>query len=46
MDTDHILPYSSTKAKKLGFFGFVDSAESVFQVFREFADMKMIPPLP
>lgn len=38
--------YSSTKAKKLGFFGFVDSVESMFEVFREFSDMKMIPPLP
>jgi len=37
---------STAKAKKLGFFGFVDSAESVFKVFQEFVDLKMIPPLP
>ncbi|KAJ6007829.1 hypothetical protein N7540_011805 [Penicillium herquei] len=38
--------FSATKAKKLGFFGFVDSTESIFKVFEEFADMKMLPKLP
>lgn len=37
---------STAKAKKLGFFGFVDSTESVFKVFQEFVDLKMVPPLP
>ncbi|KAF9894268.1 hypothetical protein FE257_007770 [Aspergillus nanangensis] len=41
---DHPIYYSTTKTKKLGFFGFVDSNESVLEVLREFVDMKMIPP--
>lgn len=37
---------STSKAKKLGFFGFVDSTESVFEVLQDFVNLKMIPPLP
>lgn len=37
---------STTKAKKLGFFGFVDSNESIFKVIDEFADLKMVPKSP
>ncbi|PYI08329.1 hypothetical protein BO78DRAFT_441708 [Aspergillus sclerotiicarbonarius CBS 121057] len=37
--------FSTTRAKKLGFFGFVDSAESLFGVLDEFVDLKMIPPI-
>lgn len=37
---------SSTKVKKLGWFGFVDTAESMFKVFDEFVVLRMIPPLP
>ncbi|KAL1884844.1 hypothetical protein Plec18167_001499 [Paecilomyces lecythidis] len=40
------ISFSTTKAKKLGFFGFVDSYESIFKVLNEFVDMKMIPKLP
>ncbi|KAF2141531.1 uncharacterized protein K452DRAFT_228931 [Aplosporella prunicola CBS 121167] len=36
--------YSTTKARKLGFFGFVDSIESIFKVFDDFVGLKMIPP--
>ncbi|KFZ02442.1 hypothetical protein V500_00185 [Pseudogymnoascus sp. VKM F-4518 (FW-2643)] len=38
--------FTTTKAKKLGFFGFVDSSESVLKVLEEFVDLKMIPSLP
>ena len=34
---------SSAKAKKHGFFGFVDSYESIFSVIEEFAAMKIVP---
>ncbi|KAJ9198133.1 hypothetical protein DTO166G4_1626 [Paecilomyces variotii] len=40
------LYFSTTKAKKLGFFGFVDSNESIFKVIDEFADLKMVPKSP
>ncbi|RAK98091.1 SDR family oxidoreductase [Aspergillus ibericus CBS 121593] len=36
---------STTRAKKLGFFGFVDSTESLFSVLDEFVELKMIPPI-
>ncbi|OOF93312.1 hypothetical protein ASPCADRAFT_173036 [Aspergillus carbonarius ITEM 5010] len=35
---------STRRRKKLGFFGFVDSMESMFRVFDEFVDLKVIPP--
>jgi hypothetical protein len=34
------------KAKKLGWFGFVDSSESLLEVFDDLAKLKMIPPVP
>jgi len=37
---------SMDKSRKLGWHGFVDSSESILQVFREFAELKMIPPVP
>ncbi|MCJ1311584.1 hypothetical protein MMC25_005257 [Agyrium rufum] len=43
---DTSLMYSTSKQKQLGFFGFVDSYASLFKVMEEFAEMKMIPPLP
>lgn len=38
--------YSMSKSRKAGFFGFVDSTESIFKIFQEFVDLQMIPPLP
>ncbi|PWY93022.1 hypothetical protein BO94DRAFT_487499 [Aspergillus sclerotioniger CBS 115572] len=38
------MQFSTTRRKKLGFFGFVDSTESVLRVLDEFVDLKMIPP--
>ncbi|KAI1076792.1 hypothetical protein F5B20DRAFT_593790 [Whalleya microplaca] len=35
--------YSNTKLRKLGFFGFVDSTESMCSVFDEFVGLKMVP---
>lgn len=35
--------YSATKAKKFGFFGFVDSYESIFSVVEEFVALKIVP---
>ncbi|OJJ77977.1 hypothetical protein ASPBRDRAFT_253535 [Aspergillus brasiliensis CBS 101740] len=35
--------FSTTRAKTLGFFGFVDSSVSIFKTFEEFVDMKMLP---
>lgn len=34
---------SSTKAKKYGFFGSVDSYESILSVAREFVELKIVP---
>lgn len=34
------------KSRKLGWHGFVDSSESVLEVFKSFAELKMIPPIP
>lgn len=34
------------KAKKLGYFGFVDSNESLLRVIEEFVDLQMAPALP
>ncbi|KAH0365400.1 hypothetical protein KCU65_g6118, partial [Aureobasidium melanogenum] len=33
--------YSNTKLRKYGFYGFVDSTESLFNVFDEFVELKM-----
>lgn len=38
--------YSTANIKKIGFFGFVDSTESIFQAMQGFVDLKMAPPLP
>ncbi|KAG9521966.1 hypothetical protein KCV07_g3378, partial [Aureobasidium melanogenum] len=35
--------YSNTKLRKHGFYGFVDSTESLFNVFDEFVELKMVP---
>ena len=40
------LHYSPKKVRKVGFHGFVDSEESLLQVFEELAHIKMIPPVP
>lgn len=37
---------STDKGRKLGFHGFVDSAESFLEVFDDLARIKMIPPVP
>lgn len=37
---------SADKARKLGWHGYVDSAESLLEVFDDFARIKMIPPVP
>jgi len=34
------------KSRKLGWHGFVDSTESLLEVFRDLAHIKMIPPVP
>lgn len=34
------------KGRKLGWHGFVDSSESLLEVFDELARLKMIPPVP
>jgi hypothetical protein len=34
------------KARKLGWHGFVDSAECIREVFEDFVKLKMIPPIP
>ncbi|KAI9725917.1 MAG: hypothetical protein M1828_002244 [Chrysothrix sp. TS-e1954] len=38
--------YSTDKARKMGWHGFVDSNESYLEVFRDLAKLKMIPPVP
>ena len=35
--------HSTTKVKKFGFFGFVDSYESILSVADEFVGLKIIP---
>ncbi|TIA20911.1 hypothetical protein D6C80_02073 [Aureobasidium pullulans] len=40
------LLYSMTKAKEMGYFGYVDSTKSIIKTVEEFADLKMIPKLP
>jgi hypothetical protein len=37
---------SMDKARRLGFYGTVNTSECILEVFREFADLKMIPHLP
>lgn len=38
--------YSSDKARKMGWHGFVDSSESLLAVFEDLVNIKMIPPVP
>ncbi|OCL02897.1 NAD dependent epimerase/dehydratase family protein-like protein [Glonium stellatum] len=57
-DIDRIFPFtdaalsgthldmSMDKARKLGWHGTVDSSESIHEVLKEFAKLKMIPPVP
>ncbi|OAL38093.1 hypothetical protein AYO20_02545 [Fonsecaea nubica] len=40
------LIFSTDKARKLGWHGFVDSTESLLEVFDDLAKIKMIPPVP
>lgn len=40
------LVFSTDKARKLGWHGFVDSSESILEVFDDLAKLKMIPPVP
>jgi len=40
------LIFSSDKARKLGWHGFVDTSESLLEVFDDLAKLKMIPPVP
>ncbi|TKA29767.1 hypothetical protein B0A50_03131 [Salinomyces thailandicus] len=40
------LSFSMDKSRKLGWHGFVDSNESLLEVFRDLAKIKMIPPVP
>ncbi|OJJ57292.1 hypothetical protein ASPSYDRAFT_1049617 [Aspergillus sydowii CBS 593.65] len=46
LSSPYPIHFSTAKAKKLGFFGFVDSTDSIFHVLQDFVDLKMIPPLP
>ena len=34
------------KSRKLGWHGFVDTSESLLDVFEDLAKLKMIPPVP
>lgn len=38
--------FSADKARSMGWHGHVNSAESIFEVFRDFEKIKMIPPVP
>jgi hypothetical protein len=38
--------HRSDKARKLGWHGFCDTAESLLEVFDDLAKLKMIPPVP
>jgi len=40
------LLFSMDKSRKLGWHGFVDSSESLLNVFEDLAKLKMIPPVP
>ncbi|EXJ60527.1 hypothetical protein A1O7_04680 [Cladophialophora yegresii CBS 114405] len=40
------LIFSSDKARKLGWHGFVDTSESLLEVFDDLAKLRMIPPVP
>lgn len=38
--------YSIDKARGYGWYGYCDTVASMRQVFEDYADMKMTPPLP
>lgn len=38
--------FSADKARSMGWHGHVNSSESIFEVFRDFERIKMIPPVP
>jgi hypothetical protein len=38
--------FSADKARSLGWQGHVNSSESIFETFRDFEKMKMVPPVP
>ncbi|KAK5137858.1 hypothetical protein LTR08_006627 [Meristemomyces frigidus] len=40
------LNFSMDKSRKLGWHGFVDTSESLLEVFRDLAKIKMVPPVP
>lgn len=40
------ISFNMSKARRFGFFGMVDSVESVFAVFEEFAGLGMVPEIP
>jgi hypothetical protein len=40
------LYFSMDKSRKLGWHGFVDSAEAILEVFKDFEKLKMVPPVP
>ncbi|KAK5211282.1 hypothetical protein LTR41_002742 [Exophiala xenobiotica] len=44
--TSRLDAQSTDKARKLGWHGFVDSCESLLEVFNDLAKIKMIPPVP
>ena len=39
------MPLSPNKAHRMGWTGFVDARESVFEMYREMAQLGMLPPL-
>lgn len=38
--------FSADKARSMGWHGHVNSTESIFEVFKDFERIKMIPPVP
>ena len=46
LDRAGALLFSSDKARKLGWCGYVDSTEAILEVFEDLVKIKMIPPLP
>ena len=40
------IPFSTDKARKRGWNGYVDSYEGMLEVFEELVELKMIPPVP
>lgn len=40
------LPFSMSKARKLGWHGFVDTEECIYEALEDFVKLKMLPPVP